>query len=121
MSRTNPPEFDYLPQEVYEVGLSPEQEEQWFELCAAMGRIPFISSPQLCARCGSQWPEMFRVQDRVWSYYTDPKLRDQILCEGCFRSIRGAIDAHNNRPSWLPSDVEIEEHIRRGTTATESS
>ena len=110
-SRINPPEFDYLPQEVYEGGLSPEQEEQWFELCAAKGRIPFISSPQLCARCGSRWPETFVVQDRVWNYYTDPGLRDQLLCEACFRSIREAVDAHNPRPSWLPSDEEIEEYI----------
>ena len=110
--RINPPEFDYLPQEVYEEGLSPEQEQQWLELCMAKGRIPFISSPQLCARCGSQWPDTFVVQDRVWSYYTDPGLRDQILCESCFKSIRGAIDAHNPRPSWLPSDEEIEEYIR---------
>lgn len=111
-SRTNPPEFGHLTREVYEEGLSPEQEERWFELCTAKGRIPFISSPQLCARCGSQWPDMFVVQDRVWSYYTDPGLRDEILCEGCFKSIREAVDAHNPRPSWLPSDEAIEEYIR---------
>ena len=111
-SRTNPPEFAYLPQEVYEKGLTQEQEARWFELCAAKGRIPFISSPLLCARCGGLWPEFFVVQDRVWNYYTDPGLREQILCEACFKSIREAIDAHNTRPSWLPTDAEIEEYIR---------
>jgi hypothetical protein len=112
MSRTNSPEFEYLPQEVYEEGLSEEQEEQWFEMCVTKGRIPFISAPQLCARCGSRWPEFFVVQDRVWNYYTDPGLRDQILCETCFKGIREAVDAHNTRPYWLPSDGEIEEYIR---------
>jgi hypothetical protein len=112
MSRRNSPEFAHLPQEVYEEGLSEEQEERWFEMCVAKGRIPFISTPQLCARCGSLWPEFFVVQDRVWSYYTDPGLRDQIICEPCFKGIREAVDAHNTRPSWLPSDGEIEEYIR---------
>lgn len=110
-SPTNSPEFDYLPQKVYEEGLSPEQHDQWFQLCTEKGRIPFISSPQLCARCGSQWPDLFLVQDRVWNYYTDPGLRDQILCEVCFKSIIELIDANNPRPLWLPSNEEIEECI----------
>ncbi len=110
-SRINSPEFDQLTQDVYEEGLSPEQEEQWFELCRAKGRIPLIKSPQLCARCGSQWPELFVVQDRVWDYYTDPELRDKILCEECFKSIRKAVDTHNPRPSWLPSNAEFDEYV----------
>jgi ferredoxin len=81
-------------------------------LCRAKGRVPFISSPQLCARCGRRWPELFVVPDRAWNYYTDPGLRDQIVCEECFRSIREAVDGHNARPFWLPSDAEIEEYIR---------
>lgn len=110
-SRIHPPQFEHLPQEVYEQGLSPAHKEKWLELCNAKGRIPFLSSPQLCARCGVRWPELFMVQDRVWNYYTNPALRNEVLCKECFENIMKAIDEHNARPSWLPSKGEIEEYL----------
>ena len=111
-SRLHSPMFDHLPQDTYERGLSPDHEDRWFKLCEAKGRIPYIYTPQLCARCGIQWPKLFMVQDSVWSYYTGPGLCDKLLCEECFREIRTAVDRHNPRPEWLPSIVEVEEYIK---------
>ncbi len=120
-SRTNPPEFNHLPREVYEEGLTEEQEEQWFEMCAAKGRIPFISSPQLCARCGGRRPAIFVVQDRVWNYYTDPGLRNQLLCEACFRSIRGRSMLITPAPLGCRVMRRLRNTSARGAAATERS
>jgi hypothetical protein len=32
------------------------------------GLIPFIEYPNMCAKCGELWPEMFRVSDAVVRY-----------------------------------------------------
>ena len=110
-SRNNSPETSYLTQEIYIEGLSDEQEDEWFKLCTQRGRIPFIYTPQMCGRCGCLWPEFFMVQDVAWSYYTNPDLKDKILCLGCFQHIRQSIDKHNARPSWLPSNDDIDRFI----------
>jgi hypothetical protein len=111
-SRLHSPMFDHLPRDVYEKGLSQDCEDQWYKLCESKGRIPYIYSPQLCARCGALWPKFFRVQDQVWEYYTGPGLRDKLLCEECFREIRISVDRHNLRPAWLPGIVEVEEYMK---------
>ena len=46
----------YLPPEVYEKGLTEEQDMRWQKLLDQKGRIPFILYPQLCAKCGSPAP-----------------------------------------------------------------
>jgi len=111
-SRNNRPDCDQLPEATYKKGLTEDEEERWFNLCAQRGRIPFVYSPQLCARCGQQWPDLFAVQDQVWGYYLPPNLRDQIVCLACFRLIKRQIDKFNPRPEWLPNDYEIEAYIK---------
>jgi hypothetical protein len=110
--RLHSPAVSHLPQDIYEKEFSPDQEEQWLKMCEAKGRIPYIYSPQLCSRCGIQWPNFFMVQDSVWNYYSGPGLRDKLLCEECFGEIRSAIDRYNARPAWLPSIFEIDDFIK---------
>lgn len=120
-SHRHPPEFEHLPEKTYKNGLTDEQEEKWFKLCVEKGRIPFLHKPQLCARCGCQWPDLFVVQDVVWRYYTHPFFHEEMLCLACFNHIRRQVDRHNEPPSWLPSDQEIEEYLaawRKGDKKT---
>ena len=43
----------------YSHGLTEAQQEDWEKLLSNKGRIPFILYPNLCAKCGTLWPEMF--------------------------------------------------------------
>jgi hypothetical protein len=43
----------------YSHGLTEAQQEDWQKLLSDKGRIPFILYPNLCAKCGTLWPEMF--------------------------------------------------------------
>ncbi len=106
-SSANSPEQAELSREVYEGGLSTEQEAAWLEILERRGRLPFVDAPQMCGRCGQLWPELFVVQDAVWEYYAGPRLRDAIVCERCFDQLRRAVDKHQPRPEWVPSEKDI--------------
>jgi hypothetical protein len=110
--RANPPETDWLQQEVYSGGLSDEQDQRWLATLEARGRIPFVDTPQLCARCGETWPEAFQVPDVVWEYYAGPAHRKSVLCEQCFGEIRRLVDANRPRPAWLPDELTILEFMQ---------
>ena len=110
-SRNNSPETNHLTEDICNEGLSNEQQEGWFRLCTQRGRIPFIDAPQMCGRCGCLCPKFFMVQDSVWFYYTNPDLKDKIICFDCFQHIRQCVDKYNARPSWLPSDKDIDRFI----------
>jgi hypothetical protein len=56
------------------------------------GRIPFIEYPNLCAKCGTLWPEMFNVPDEEWAHYIEPEMRGQMLCQACYAQIKDWID-----------------------------
>jgi hypothetical protein len=56
------------------------------------GRIPYIQYPNLCARCGALWPEMFKVPDEEWKYYVEPAMRREMLCRACYEQIKNWID-----------------------------
>jgi hypothetical protein len=56
-------------------------------------RVPFITYPNVCAKCGTLWPEMFRVPDAEWKHYIEPSMRREILCESCYKQIKAWIDA----------------------------
>ena len=116
MSRKNSPEYGHLTKDKYENGLSSEEWRRWKEICTQKGRIPFIDIPQLCVRCGQVWPEMFMVQNKVWLYYTNPELKNEMLCLDCFQEIRQKVDQYNERPEWLPSNEEIEAFIKAWRT-----
>ena len=67
-------------------------------------RIPYISYPNLCARCGTLWPEMFRVPDAEWEHYIEPRMRQEMLCRSCYKQIKAWIDAEGlgvrKPPQW---------------------
>ena len=106
-SSANSPEEAELSREVYQGGLSPEQEAAWLKILEARGRIPFVDAPQMCGRCGELWPDFFMVQDAAWEYYAGPRLRDAVLCEQCFEEVRRAVDKHQPRPKWVPTPETI--------------
>jgi hypothetical protein len=87
----------HLPPEIYEKGLNEEQERRWKELLNQKGRIPFILYPQLCAKCGRQWPEFFMVPDEEWNRYIRPDKRGGIICRECFDFIKDAVDSANEK------------------------
>ena len=87
-----PVETSHLPQETYENGLTPEQGKAWVKMLEAQGRVPFIVYPNLCARCGVLWPEMFKVEPAEWEKYVPPRHREQILCRPCYDTIKQLID-----------------------------
>jgi hypothetical protein len=47
----------------YSHGLTEAQQEDWEKLLSDKGRIPFILYPNLCAKCGTLWPEMCPTQN----------------------------------------------------------
>jgi hypothetical protein len=61
------------------------------------GRIRYIQSVGVCARCGVLWPEMFTVPDEEWNKYMDPWRRGQLLCWECYDEIRVLIDGKGKR------------------------
>jgi hypothetical protein len=76
----------------YSNGLTDEQGEEWERLLIEKGRIPWIQYPNLCAKCGGLWPEMFRVPDEEWQRYVEPSMRREMLCKSCFDQIKAWID-----------------------------
>jgi hypothetical protein len=78
-----------LPRAVYENGLPDEQSEEWDRILEAKGRIPYVVAPNLCARCGELWPEMFHVED--WSDVIPKDLQGAMLCRGCYEAIKGFV------------------------------
>ncbi len=81
-----------LPRNIYENGLTGEMWERWAGILEAKGRIPYISYPCLCARCGALWPEGFSVSNEEWERYVEPRQRGKILCWDCYCEIKRLID-----------------------------
>ena len=88
------PETSFLPPEVYEHGLSEEQERRWLESLEEKGRIPWIQYPNICIKCGALWPVMFAVPNEEWEKYVEPAVRGGILCKPCYLWIKGLIDRY---------------------------
>ena len=72
--------------------LSGDQENAWVDILDAKGRIPYIRYPNVCARCGALYPDMFRVPDSEWKRYVEPAMRSKMLCRPCYDLIKSAID-----------------------------
>jgi hypothetical protein len=81
-----------LPRKVYEGGLPERQQAEWERILEAKGRVPFITYPNLCARCGKLWPQMFNVPDAEWEKYVEPAMRGEMLCRPCYDWIKDRID-----------------------------
>lgn len=84
---------DFLSPEVYEQGLTDEQQIQWLRRLEERGRFPFIEYPLVCAKCGRLWPKFFRVPDEEWQYYIQPDKQRTIICLDCYNAIKSLIDA----------------------------
>jgi hypothetical protein len=70
----------------------------------------------MCGRCGRLWPDLYMVQDAAWEYYAGPRLRDAVVCERCFNEVRRAVDKHQPRPEWVPSEEAIAAYLRAWRT-----
>jgi hypothetical protein len=73
---------------VYEFGLTRKQQMQWERLLNDKGRVPFILYPNMCAKCGKLWPDMFSVSDQEWEQYVEKGQRDKMLCKPCYDQIK---------------------------------
>jgi hypothetical protein len=82
---------------VYSSGLHRKQMQQWERKLAAKGRVPFIMYPNMCSKCGSLWPDMFRVSDKEWARYVEIGERDKMLWLACYKQIKNWIDAARPR------------------------
>ena len=89
---------EYLPPEIYSKGLSEQQEQQWITLLIQKGRIPWIEYPLMCARCGTLWPDFFRVPDEEWKHYIQPSKQRSIICLTCYETIKHLIDDYSDLP-----------------------
>jgi hypothetical protein len=83
---------NHLPPTIYEGGLPGELEDRWFGILGARGRVPYIRYPNICARCGCLWPELFMVPDEEWTRYVQMSERGKVLCRGCYDHIKAIID-----------------------------
>jgi hypothetical protein len=75
-----------LPQEVYEHGLPEHQADEWERLLEKKGRVPYVVVPNLCARCGQRWPEMFMVEE--WRAIVPADLQCEMLCRTCYETVK---------------------------------
>lgn len=93
----------FLPPEIYSGGLTEEQSDRWDAILREKGLIPYIVYPNLCAKCGKLWPEMFRVSDDEWRRYIQPDMRREMICLECWTFITTAVDAA--APDVEPGEV----------------
>jgi hypothetical protein len=78
----------FLPAEIYENGLPEELENKWCKILDEKGRVPFIQYPNVCAKCGALYPELFMVPDEEWQKYVEVEMRSSILCKACYAYIK---------------------------------
>jgi hypothetical protein len=78
--------FCNLPQDVYESGLPADQDAEWDRLLIEKGRIPYLLLPNLCARCGQTWPDMFSADD--WQDVIPANAQEHMLCLPCYEAIK---------------------------------
>ena len=88
----------FLAPDIYENGITEEQEQRWEAILTDKGRLPWISYPNVCARCGWRNPKFFMVDEAVWDHYIEPRQRDKVICRQCFEFIREMTDQHSGRP-----------------------
>ena len=65
---------------------------RWEAALNLKGRVPYISYPLICAKCGALWPEFFRVPNLEWERYVQLNMREKIICRACFEYIKRVID-----------------------------
>lgn len=77
----------------YSHGLTEIKEKSWLGVLGGAGRVPYILWPNLCARCGKLWPEMFSVPDAEWKRYVQKRKRGCMLCRPCYDEIKHLTDS----------------------------
>ncbi len=90
------PEYNYLahpycnlPKRVYEKGLPKKQADEWEKVLERKGRIPYVRTPNLCARCGKCWPDMFHEDE--WDRVIPADIAEEMLCYPCYLTIRNFV------------------------------
>lgn len=86
-----------LPVDVYEKGIPSHLWVKWLAELDRIGRVPWIRYPNVCARCGELYPDLFMVPDKEWRHYIPIGERDKILCRPCYDHIRQLIDRAKQR------------------------
>lgn len=76
-------------------GLNKEQNARWSRILEAEGLIRFAREPNMCARCGEVWPEMFQADD--WDEVIPHPLKREMLCRRCYEAIRSFMHAAMGR------------------------
>ena len=94
-----------LPKDIYENGLPDDLTEKWHIILEEKGRVPHIQWPNICARCGKLWPEMFIVSDEEWEKYVMIRKRDKMLCLPCYDQIKEWIDRGQSWSDETSSDI----------------
>lgn len=61
---------------------------RWKMLCTEQGRLPQLQIPNICACCGTLWPEVFRMPDDEWQKYVVPQFQEEMLCLDCYNRMR---------------------------------
>lgn len=74
-----------------------EDEKRWVEILKRKGRIPYISYPPICQRCGKLIPRFFRVPDNEWEHYIQPDMQDKVICASCYDYIKDRIDRNKKK------------------------
>jgi len=74
--------------------LSAEQAVKWTDHLIKTGRVPRISYPVRCRKCGIASPKLFMVPNAEWKRYVSRKHRKIVLCRACYDRIKLSIDAH---------------------------
>lgn len=80
--------YDGLPKEVYEHGLSEEEEQKWLNILEEKGRMPYVAIPVLCELCGKQNPDFFEISNEEWQKYIIPELQNKVLCRNCYKRMK---------------------------------
>ena len=69
-----------------------KQENKWLDHIEEIGRVPYLVFPNVCARCGKLWPDIFNVPDDEWNRYIPIAQRKKMLCRLCFDVIKRLVD-----------------------------
>src|SRR5262245_27108793 len=97
----------------YSHGLTDAQQKDWEKLLGDKGRIPFVLYPNLCAKCGTLWPEMFLVPDAEWKHYIEPHPLDD--CPVMARQRPRAATAHSFRMRFLATKYSFRANCQPGS------
>lgn len=79
----------------YTHGLTEKERERWLALLEEKCRVPYIIYPNICARCGTLWPELFMVPDEEWEKYIQIDQRHSLICLNCFNEIKNLQDSNS--------------------------